>query len=329
MATDYVVGKTSGGEISPPHKRKTFQTGFDVLAHTHVSDVLQERPLVTALTKDSIIHGLHLLIDNRILSVPLYEVERQRYVGFLDITDVVHQFLKTLTPEELRAGYDNFKSKFAGITCKDVSDISGKNPWRGVDAKAPLQAVVDLLNQYKVHRIPVIDSTGELYTILSQSRVVQYLANYIELFPFASDTVGNRKLGYRDDVVVVPKDSLAKDAFEVMCAKGVSGVGIVDDNNQLIGTVSTSDLRGVVYSSQNFERLNLSVGDFLALVRATNPNVPQDVLVVTPSFTIADVAKLFQQYKVHRLFVVDTIDTMKTIGVISLYDFLLLFSNHK
>jgi len=213
----------------------------------------------------------------------------------------------------------------AKVTCIEVSDLSGKDPWKGVDSGASLQAVVDLLNHYKIHRIPVIDSTGELHTILSQSRVVQYLAQYIDMFTFAQETVEQHKLGYRDSVVVVSTESVAKDAFEVMRDKGVSGVGVVDENQKLVSAVSTSDLRAVVYSKHHFERLNLSVSDFVTLVRVSNPNSPKDALVVTPSTTISQVAKLFEQYKVHRLFVVDSLESKKPIGVISLYDFLLLF----
>jgi len=251
----------------------------------------------------------------------LYEVDRHRYVGFLDITDIVHHVLHSLSLEDLKSGYETFKAKFLQVKCQDVANISGRNPWKGVESKANLRAVIDLLNHYEVHRIPVITATGELVTVLSQSRVVQYITPRILLFECAIETVGNIKLGYRDVFSVTP-DSIVKDAFELMRDKGVSGVGVISEG-KLVESISVSDLRHVGYAENMFERLFLSVKDFLALARIGAPYT-SPVIVVTPLSTIAEVAEKLDKYKIHRVFVVESEESMKPIGVISLFDFLKL-----
>jgi len=323
--SDYIVGKTPGGELSPPSKPKLFHTGKDVLNHTMISTLIENDPkLVKGTTKDSVLHGFKLLTDNKILSIPLYDPELHGYVGFLDIIDVAYHFLAVLSKDEVRTGFATWQQKFSETSNKQVIDISGRNQWKGVDPSAPLQSIIDLLVHYKLHRIPVIDGEGSLVTVLSQSRVVQYLVQYMGLFAWGAKTVGEIQLGYRD-VICVSSSMVTKDAFKVMRDARVSGVGVVDDNTKkLVGVLSTSDIRHVGYTELMFERFYLSVQDFIALVHVAHPHIPP-VTVVTPTSTIAEVGSLFAKYRIHRLFVVESAESMKPVGVISLHDFLLLF----
>jgi len=94
--------------------------------------------------------------------------------------------------------------------------------------------------------------------------------------------------------------------------------------------LSSSDLKALGYNVEMFSLFDLTVSEFLAQVRAKQPPDFPKVLAVTPDTTIATVAKLFEKNKVHRLFVVENVDSMKPIGVISLFDFLVLFgSSHQ
>jgi len=73
-----------------------------------------------------------------------------------------------------------------------------------------------------------------------------------------------------------------------------------------------------------FERFYITVSDFSVLVHAAHPEIPM-VTVVTPDTTLAEVGELFNKHSVHRLFVVDSAENKRLLGVISLHDFLLLF----
>jgi len=323
MDIDYIVSKTPGGELSPPTKPRAFKTGKEVLGHTMASSLVHNQRLIKGNAKDPVVTGFRMLIDNKILSIPIYDVEKHAYVGFMDIIDVVHHFLAVLSKDEVKGGFSAWQKKFSSVLNKEIIDFSKRNPWMGVDSAASVQAVIDLLIHYKVHRIPIIDSSGELVMVLSQSRVVQYLIQYIDLFDWASKTVGHFSLGYRQ-VVVVPSTMVTKEAFGVMSDSGVSGVGVVNTAQRLVGVLYTSDLRHIDYSENMFERLYLTVQDFLTIVRSTQPEMPA-VVVATPSTTVANVGALFMKYKVHRVFVVESENTMKLLGVISLHDFLVLF----
>jgi len=322
--SEYIVSKTPGGELSPPVKPRKFATGKDVINHTMVASLLERRKLIKSNTTSPVVEGFRCLIDNKILCIPLYDIERRSYAGFMDIIDVAHHFLSAMSAEEVKTGYSAWHKKFSSLQNKDVMDVSKRNPWMGVDSVASLQAVIDLIVHYKVHRIPIVDSDGELQAVLSQSRVAQYLVQYLDLFDWTNKTVDELKLGYRQ-VVVVPNSMVTKDAFKVMRDTSVSGVGVVDDAQKLVGVLSTSDLRHVGYSEHMFDRFYLTVQDFLTIVHGSEGhNIPR-VVVAVPSSTVTQVGELFMKHKVHRVFVVDSEQSMKVLGVISLHDFLLLF----
>jgi len=322
--SEYIVSKTPGGELSPPERPRAFKTGLDVLNHTPVSSLLDSHlRLVKGYTKDPVLDGFRLLIENKILSIPLYDVERHSYVGFMDIIDVTHHILSSLSHDELNAGFGAWQKKFSSVHNKDVMDLSHRDPWMGVDSSASLQATVNFLLHHKVHRIPIIDGDGELASVLSQSRVVSYLARYIDLFDWAKKTVGELKLGYRQ-VVVVSNMMVTKDAFKTMRDAGVSGVGVVNEANRIVGVLSVSDMRHVGYTEHMFERFYLTVEDFLAIVRSSRLDIPH-VVVATPKTTVAQLSELFTKYKMHRVFVVESEESMNLLGIISLHDYLMLF----
>jgi len=230
---------------------------------------------------------------------------------------VVYYFLDTLGESEVTAGFENFQKKFSSVTCADVGDLSGRNPYKAIDSSASLQSAIHLICHWKVHRVPLVDITGTLQHIFSQSHLVKHLAKFIQLFPFVSETVSSLHLGYKDTIISVSANSLVKDAFSVMRDNNVSGVGVLDDYGHLTGTLSVSDLRHIGYSAELFHKCFLKVTEFLQ-------QTSQNLVIVHPSATVGRVAQIFSTTRVHRIFVVED---NKPIGVISLFDFIKLFDS--
>jgi len=229
---------------------------------------------------------------------------------------VLHHFLDALDETEVLAGFDTYQNILSSVTCGDVSDLSGHNPYKAIDSSAPLQSAIHLVCTWKVHRVPLVDINGNLQHVVSQSYLVKYLAKFVQLFPFVGQTVSDLKLGYKDKVISVTASSLVKDAFNVMRDNNVSGVGVVDDSNNLVGALSVSDLRSIGYTEELFPKCYLRVSEFLRITG-------QHLVKVLPSDTVGRVAQIFSTTDVHRIFV--AVEDNKPIGVISLYDFIQLF----
>uniref|UniRef100_A0A6B2LB69 CBS domain-containing protein n=1 Tax=Arcella intermedia TaxID=1963864 RepID=A0A6B2LB69_9EUKA len=286
------------------------------LLQQKVSSLQPTHKLVQAKTTDSVLEGFQQLIDNKVLSIPLYSVQKQRYIGFLDILDILHHFLQTLSPANPQQGFQAFQEKFAGVSCEEVSDLSGANPFKSIDVAAPVQSAISLLCNWKVRRVPLVDIDGSLQHVLSQSFIVRYLARYVQLFPFVDSTVGSLKLGHKEELYTISEDALVKDAFSLMRDHNISGVGVTDTHGNLVGTMSVTDLKHIGYSQEIFSKCFLKISQFLGQAGKKN------LVVVDSEATVGRVAQIFSTTGLHRIFVVEG---SKPIGVISLFDFLQLF----
>jgi 5'-AMP-activated protein kinase, regulatory gamma subunit len=178
------------------------------------------------------------------------------------------------------------------------------------------------------HRFAVVDASGKVLSILSQSQLVRSLLPYIQGTDLATKTVSELRLGYKP-VLSIPVDAPASQAFKKMQAAKVTGLAVLDAaTSKLVGSISASDLKEIGSDASLFERVLLPVGEFWAETlkkpkrrdsRATSPTGGRrQIYFVTPQDTIATVFEKFSSTRVHRLFVID--EQTKPLGVISLKD---------
>jgi len=312
----YVFGGGQSLFHSPPDMTRPV-TAKDVM-HQKLSALQPRNRLIQATTTDPLLYGFQLLIDNKILSLPLYSIEKQSYIGFLDVVDIVHHVLNIINEDEIKTGYKGYKDRISSIKCGYISNLSKRNAYKAADTNGTVQAAVDLICHWKVHRVPLVDYSGSLQHIFSQSYIVKILSKYIQLFPFVNKTVGELSFGYKE-IITVYQNSTVKQAFELIRDYGISGVGVIDNIGKLCGCLSVSDLRLIGYSGDMFDKFYMKVSKFLKLIGQTR------LITVDNTVTVGRVAQIFISTGVHRIFVLDGND--KPIGVISLYDFIMLFDN--
>jgi len=313
----YVFGGGQSLFHSPPDMTRPV-TAKDVM-HQKLSALQPRNRLIQATTTDPLLYGFQLLIDNKILSLPLYSIEKQSYIGFLDVVDIVHHVLNIINEDEIKTGYKGYKDRISSIKCGYISNLSKRNAYKAADTNGTVQAAVDLICHWKVHRVPLVDYSGSLQHIFSQSYIVKILSKYIQLFPFVNKTVGELALGYKENVFTVQLQSTVKQAFDLMRDHNISGVGVIDNIGKLCGCLSASDIRSIGYNSDMLDKFYMEVSKFLILI-GQNRLITVDYLA-----TVGRVAQIFITTGVHRIFVVN--GNGKAIGVISLTDFILLFDN--
>lgn len=148
------------------------------------------------------------------------------------------------------------------------------------------------------------------------------------------------------DVVTLEARASLHDAMQIMTEHHVSGVPVVDQQDQCIGVISTSDVVSFIEAdlealeseivrtenwfnpeTQKWEESVFSselLGEYDAVpvsdVMTSNP------LTVLPTQPIANVARLMTSRGIHRVFVVD--EEKRLQGVISAFDFVQLVAGH-
>jgi len=115
-----------------------------------------------------------------------------------------------------------------------------------------------------IHRLPVFDLRGNFVGILSQSNVINMISDNITLFSMITNkNVSDLRLGIKQ-VFSVKVSQPIKDAFKLISDNGISGVGVVDDSNVLVGNVSASDIKITgAFCEGSFQKLNTPIKDIL------------------------------------------------------------------
>jgi len=144
----------------------------ELLATNTVESVILPKGRVVVLeSSEPVVHGFQKLLDNNILSAPVWDVKEGKYIGFLDIRDLI-SFCVFIHDNNLQAenlldivnfGAKMFKHATDGVT---LPYLARRNPFHSVRHAASLLDVVEILAR-GVRRVPVIDADGKVVNIVS------------------------------------------------------------------------------------------------------------------------------------------------------------------
>ncbi|KAI8329167.1 hypothetical protein EDC96DRAFT_549177 [Choanephora cucurbitarum] len=302
----------------------------------------------------SVEEACQILVSNNISSAPVFSDPRH-YIGMFDYGDVIAYILLVLHLKPGQEGQDDRVDPDA-FEIKDIvqralkgqkvpvgmaSDLSRKNPFYSILEEATLLSALEIF-AYGTHReneqviemsyiVSMLNSEGDISGILSQSTVVNYLYENRKQFPqidqVMNKTIRELKLG---DAPVIGVDINASvlDALSIMSSNGISSLAILQNNKQLMGNISMTDVKHIM-KGYTHRMLWKTCFQFISHVRTEQGMIDgQDRLPVfdvrkdtSLGFTIA---KLLAT-KAHRVWVVD--DHQHAIGVVSLTDIIRVFAS--
>lgn len=105
-----------------------------------------------------------------------------------------------------------------------------------------METVAAAMVRSNAHRIAVVDRTGEMEGLISESTIIRWAAEACKDLEVCKKTVA--------DLGLAPKDVLSVDinadaivAFCKIVEQDVSGLAVVDDAGKLVANISASDLK--------------------------------------------------------------------------------------
>jgi len=321
------------GSVLPVNPRDFISPSFRQLlsSKTLGTIVPQLGSIIIARSNESIASVFKKLIDYKILSVPLLNVETNQYVAFLDLLDLLAVLVDSLGLQQ-RSNWPLIEHWMAQVQfqapCIQLVHKSQRNPWYVIASGQPLDVAIQQMAKYNVHRLAVSDLQNNFISVLTQSHIIQWLASHLNdspnvgYGPLADLTVEELKLGYRP-VITIREDKLALDAFLLIHQQGVSAVAVVDQHNRLFGIISVSDLKDIGYSANMLTKLFIPTGQFIR--NKLEGAQHQYAYYVTRDDTVRQVLELMKRHKIHRVFVVNNAAERKLIGVVATNDILALF----
>jgi len=280
-----------------------------------------ERNIVEIPSTLSISEGFQVLLDNNVLSAPVYDPSAKSYVGFLDLRDLVSWAVFLFDEQEnptddeldlINAAHKLYKHATGGIS---LSYLARRNPFRAVKAGSNLASVAAILKT-GVKRVPVLNDENRVTFIISQTSVNRFLYDNIkELKGDTSIPLCNLSIG-REPVLAVHCSTPAIETFRLMDNKHISGVAVVDDKGFVVANTSSRDLKNFVKSPRR-STLLLPIAKFLEEVRKDGL-VEAPVVCCSPDDTLAHAMVSIATTNVHRVYVVDA--SKKPLRVITLTD---------
>merc|ERR1712000_634007 len=275
-----------------------------------IADIAHVGALTTVSKSDSVEKAIKILSENKILSAPV--MDGNNCAGLLDMIDIAY-FISKVSPDDISLNENMLRSlEIAGraIALEEVGAIlneSQRDPFVPVFLSNKASMAVDLFAT-GIHRVPLRDADDNLVGSLSQTDVVNYLEKHIvegDMKHLANKTITELSLTANIGDSVLSAVNMLKD-------KGVSGIGIVDNDNKLVGNFSASDCVDL-YQDQ----LPSLLSNMTEFLEKYSPKSMKPV-VVKPDATFVEVIREMSTSHVHHVFVVDANNT--PVSVVSITD---------
>lgn len=272
------------------------------------------------------------LVNQNFLSVPVLQKTKRKWYGFIEISDIVQFYVEhfgDLLGDEGKKVWETIAEK-EGFMEKTVTEVmkfplSRKNPFHPITLGYSLYYAIETLAREKsLRRVPIIDHERNLKSVLSQSQVIEFISEHMDMLGSIKDKPISEMKSVLKEVYSVNEDSRAIDAFKLMQQKNIGGVAVIDDEGKVVGALSERDLKTIRVENQLFHRLFQKVRNFISHLREEfqeKDGRPKTKKIAQVTDTLGQVVDMLVTHSIHRVYVVD--DQRKPIGVVSLRDILL------
>jgi len=191
-----------------------------------------------------------------------------------------------------------------------------------ITASASLFHAVQVLNDTKYHRIPVVDEiSGNPLYFLTHKRILRFLYLYLEQLPrpsFMNETVRELGVGTYNDIQFVHPETPLIECLAKLTNRHMSAMPVVEkDTHVVVDIYARFDAIGLA-TQQSYDRLDKTVAE--ALQHRKSSNWYEGVLTCLETDTFWEVVKKLVLHEVHGLVVVNSKNVLR--GVITLSDVL-------
>ncbi|ANB15165.1 AMP-activated serine/threonine-protein kinase regulatory subunit SNF4 [Sugiyamaella lignohabitans] len=286
------------------------KTAYDVLPVSFRLIVLDTALLVKK--------SLTILLQNSIVSAPLWNSRTSRFAGLLTASDyinVIQYYFQNPDKMDKIEDFtlDGLRTVEKAIGAEPIETIS-IHPFR------PLYEACGKMISSKARRIPLIDVDEDsgreiVVSVLTQYRILKFVALNCKETTMLMKPLRDLNIGVRGNLATVSMQSPVIDVIHILASKRVSSVPIVDDEYKLINIYESYDvlalIKGGIYTD-----LSLSVGE--ALMRRADDF--EGVHTCTDDDRLDTIMDIIRRSRLHRLFVVDEQGVLK--GIVTLSDIL-------
>lgn len=225
-----------------------------------------------------------------------------------------------------------------------------KSNFKSQNQNQSLKSIINILGKDRIHRITLIDENNYVKGIISQRRLIKYIwenaRNIKNILPILNSSISELKIGnfnnnsnntYQSRLISINGDEPLIKALYKMNIEKISSIAVVDNQFNLIGNISVTDVKHVTRTSQ-YPLLHKSCRHFISVIlNSRGLEMGKDsfpIFHVYPNSSLGRTLAKLVATKSHRLWIVkenENLDdglyekeyrTGRLIGVISLTDIL-------
>ncbi|KAI1458440.1 CBS-domain-containing protein [Annulohypoxylon moriforme] len=283
-------------------------------------DVLPLSFRLIVLDNDLLIRkSLDILIQNGIVSAPLWDSHQSRFAGLLTATDYINLIQYYCQFPEHIDDVDKFRLS----SLRDIERAIGVLPLETVSVHPtkPLYEACSRMLKSRARRIPLVDVDHEteretVVSVITQYRILKFIAvNTEQHTMLLKQTVREIGLGTYKNLATAKMTDSVLSVINLMVVHNISAVPIIDKNNVVLNVFEAVDvipcIKGGVY-----EELKSTVGEALS----RRPDDFQGIYTCQEDDRLDSIFVTLRQSRVHRLVVID--DNWHLKGIISLSDIL-------
>ncbi|KAL9470891.1 hypothetical protein ACSS6W_008832 [Trichoderma asperelloides] len=263
--------------------------------------------------------SLNILIQNSIVSAPLWDSHASRFAGILTATDYINVIqYHCQFPDEM-----NKLDQFRLSSLRDIEKAIGATPIESVSVhpSRPLYEALRRMLKTRARRIPLVDVDDEtgretVVSVITQYRILKFIAvNNEHNTILLKKTLRELHLGTYTGIAVARMASTVLEVIDLMVNRNISCVPIVDSENRVLNAFEAVDVIPCIKGGA-YDDLNGTVGEALCKRPEDNPGI----FTCSEDDRLDSIFDTIRKSRVHRLIVVD--DENKLKGVISLSDIL-------
>ncbi|XP_027729498.1 5'-AMP-activated protein kinase subunit gamma-3 [Vombatus ursinus] len=256
------------------------------------------------------------LVANGVRAAPLWDSQKQSFVGMLTITDfilVLHRYYRSPLVQIYEIEEHTIQ------TWREIYLQGSFKPLVSISPNDSLFEAVYSLIKNRIHRLPVLDpASGNVLHILTHKRLLKFLHIFGALLPrpqFLSRSIQDLGIGTFRDLAVVLDTAPILSALDIFVDRRVSALPVVNESGEVVGLYSRFDVIHLA-AQKIYNRLDMSVGE--ALRRRSL--CLEGIISCQPHESLGDVIDRIAREQVHRLVMVD--ESQHLLGVVSLSDIL-------
>ncbi|KAI1824751.1 hypothetical protein F4861DRAFT_233985 [Xylaria intraflava] len=287
------------------------RTSYDVLPLSFRLIVLDNDLLIKK--------SLNILIQNGIVSAPLWDSHSSKFAGLLTATDYINliQYYCQF-PEHI----DNV-DKFRLSSLRDIEKAIGVLPIETVSVhpSRPLYEACSRMLKTRARRIPLVDIDDEtgretIVSVITQYRILKFIAvNTEQHTSLLKKTVREIGLGTYTNIKTGFMTQSVLEVINMMVTNNISAVPIVDKDNVVLNVFEAVDVIPIIKTGV-VEELEINVGEALS----KRGDEFGGIFTCQEDDRLDSIFTTLRQSRMHRLVVIDGNWHLK--GVISLSDIL-------